>query len=154
MVQDDVVAADLPRRGDDERRRVLLRRLRHDLRHLERHGGVEPPGLERGQARTPLGDDRIADAVEVGTVGDEVVAVSLQLDGLASRVLLELERPRAHSALAQVGERHVGRVDGRVAGGEHEEERRLRTLELEDHRVGVGRLDRLDVDVPVTRRMR
>src|SRR5206468_12958969 len=56
VVEDDIVAAVLSHLGDHERRRALLEALRHGLRDVERHEGVEPAGLEGGQARAALPD--------------------------------------------------------------------------------------------------
>jgi len=47
----------------------------------------------------------------------------------------------------------VSGVDRSVAGGEHQEQRGLRLLQAKDRRVGVRRLDRLDVGVPVLSRI-
>ena len=149
VVEDDVVAAVLSHLGDHERRRALLEALRHGLRDVERHEGVEPAGLEGGQARAALPDDGVANAVEVGTAGHEVVGIPLELDHLPSLVLLEPERSRAHAALAQLGEGDVGRIHGGVAGGEHEEEGGLGPLEPEHDGMRLRRLDGLDIGIPV-----
>ena len=149
VIHDHVVAAVLTDLGDDHRGHVLLDRLGHELRHLERDAGVEPAGLQRGQPRPALGDDRIADAVEIRPAGHEILGVSLEHDELAARILLELEGPGADAALTQLGQRHVGGIHGRIPRREHQDQRGLGPLEPEDHRVGVGRLDGLDVGVPV-----
>jgi len=61
----------------------------------------------------------------------------------------ELEGAGAQAMRAVLGQRHVRGNDGRVAGGEHRQQRRLRALEPEDDGNGVGRLDGLDVGVPL-----
>src|SRR6266508_4159858 len=61
----------------------------------------------------------------------------------------ELEGAGAQATRAVLGQRHVRGNDGRVAGGEHRQQRRLRALEPEDDGNGVGRLDGLDVGVPL-----
>jgi hypothetical protein len=140
-------------RGDHELGYRLLHLLRRGLGRLARHGDVELSRLEGSRPRAALNDDHVPEPVEVGPVLDEVVLVLHVLDELAAAPLLDLERPRAHAAGAVVGGVHVGGIDRRVAGGEEHEERRLRPLEPEDHRVGVGRLDGLHVRVPVLARV-
>ena len=109
---------------------------------------VELAGLKRRDLRGAVADDHELDAVEIRPPLDEVVGILHVLDRLARLVLLELERPGADALVLELGERHVGGEDRRVSRGEHGQERRLRSLEPEDHGVGVGRLDGLDVLVP------
>ena len=153
LVHDDVVGHAGRHRGDHELGHRLLHLLRRGLGRLARHGDVELSRLEGGRPRAALDDDHVAEPVEVGPVLDEVVLVLHVLDELAAAPLLDLERPRAHAAGAVVGGVHVGGIDRRVAGGEEHEERRLRPLEPEDHRVGVRRLDGLHVGIPVLARV-
>ena len=68
-------------------------------------------GFEEVQPGAPLPDDGVADAVEMGPVGNEVVGVALQLHHLASQPLLLTKRPGADALLAQLVERHVGGID-------------------------------------------
>src|SRR5439155_18833558 len=107
------------------------------------------PGLERRQRTAALGDDQIAQPVEIRPSLHEVARVLDLLDELALAPLLDLERPGADAAGAVARRRHVSGVDRREAGGEHEQERRLRALETDDHRARIDRLDAVDVDVPL-----
>ena len=76
------------------------------------------------------------------------LAASPAFEVLAGPVLLQLEGSGADAPRPELGERHVGRVDRRVAGGEHEDQRGLRPVEPEDDGGRVRRLDGLDVLVP------
>src|SRR5437867_4978135 len=133
----------------DELRRPLLELLGDGLGRLAGKRHVHPPGLERRHRSAALGDDQIAQPVEIRPSLHEVARVLDVLDELALAPLLDLERPGADAAGAVARRRHVSGVDRREAGGEHEQERRLRALETDDHRARIDRLDAVDVDVPL-----
>jgi hypothetical protein len=136
-----------------------------DLRHGRLHlvgdrlgpltgeGDVEATGLERRVLRPALHDDHVADAVEIRPALDEVIGILHQLDVLTPLPLLELERPGPDTARAHLGGGDVGGIHRRVPGREHEEQRRLRPLEMEDDGVRIRRLDVVDVGVPVLARV-
>src|SRR5262252_6438395 len=96
-----------------------------------------------------LGDDHGPEPVEIGSALHEVVRILHVLHELAAAPFLELERTRAHAAIALVGQRHMGRIDGGLTRGQHHEDGRLGSLETEDHGVGLRRFDGLDVGIPV-----
>src|SRR5205823_9704946 len=67
---------------------------------------------------------------------------TLSLHDALPILLLQLEGSGAHALLPKIRERHVRRIDGRVARRQHEQQRRLRPLHAEDDGVGLRRLDR------------
>ena len=152
-VHDDVVVDVLADRRHHELRHRLLELLGLRLRGLAGIGHVDGARLQRGRARAALDDDDVLQPVEVRPALDEVVGVPDVLDELALAPFLELEGPRSHAARPVARRRDVGGVDGAVARGQHHEDRRLGALEVEDDRVRVGRLDLLDVGVPVLARV-
>ena len=94
--------------GDDHARHGRLELVGDVLRRLARPRHVEPPGLDRRRPRAALADDDVLEPVEVRPALHEVVRVLHVLDELAPAPFLELERPRAHAAIALVG--HAARA--------------------------------------------
>ena len=152
-VHDDVVGHALGDLVEHHLRHRLLQLLHRPLGRLARHGRVELPGLEGGRARPPFDDDHVPEPIEVRPPLDEVVGVLDVLDELSLAPLLELERPGADAGRAVLGGRDVGGVDGRVARGQHHEQRGLRPLQAEHDGVRVRRLHVLHVGVPVLARV-
>ena len=152
-VHDDVVADRLSHGGDDHLGYRLLQLLGDGLGCLAGERHVELARLERGDPGAAVLDDHVAQAVEVRPALHEVVGVLHVVHVLALAPFLELEGTGADAARAVARGREVGGIDGRVARGEHQEERRLRALEMKDHGVGIRRLDGLDIGVPVLARI-
>ena len=144
------VAGDL---GADQLGQRRLQLLGHGPRGIAGERHVHSPRLDRGRLAAAIAHDEVAQAVEIRAALLEVVGVADVLDHLAAPPLLELERPGADAAVAHLGGRDVRGIDGRLAGGQHGQQRGLRPLEPEDDGGGIGRLDGLDVDVPVLARV-
>src|SRR3984893_12188918 len=152
-VEGEVIEHDRVHLGDHEPRGSLPELIGEGLRGLTRERHVHAPRLERRGRGAALGDDQVAQAVEVGPALHEVVGVLHVLEELALAPFLDLERPRAHAAGAVASRRHVRGVDRRESRGQHQQEGRLRVLQTEDDRPGIDRVDSLHVVVPLTPRV-
>jgi len=95
----------------------------------------------------------VAERVQVGPALDEVVGVLHVIDELALAPLLDLEGAGADASRTVARGRDVRGIDRGIAGCKHQQQRRLRPLQPEDHRVRIGSLDCLDVGVPVLARV-
>src|SRR5689334_15519651 len=82
---------------DHELRGCLLQLIGDGLRGFTGERHVDAPRLERRGRCAALGNDQVAQAVEVGPALHEVVGVLHVLEELALAPLLDLERPRAHA---------------------------------------------------------
>ncbi len=82
-----------------------------------------------------------------------VVGVAHQRDALVRLERGELERSGADRLGAHVAAGHVARIDGREAGGEEAEERRLRPAEMEAHLMVALDGDLLEVRIPFLARV-
>ena len=104
-------------------------------RHLVRKGHVELAGDKGEDRRRAVRNDREVDAVEIGQPRLPVIRVADQLDVLVGLVFDELEGAGADRMLAHLGRGDVAGIDRRLAGGEQQQKRRLRPLQMENRLV-------------------
>ena len=122
-------------------------------RHLVGEGQIEFAGDEPQERGRAAWQDRVFDAVEVGTTLFPVIGISRQSDRLVRFKLDEFEGASADPMAAHVARRHVAGVDRRVSGSEQREQGRLRALKMKDGVVVAVGGDFLDILVPALSRV-
>ena len=143
--------ASMPR-FDTSKRLSLLQPVEIGERQAIIGAELDLARLERRGSRGLVGDDAPDDAVEIGILLAPVVRVALGDDELAALVLDELERSRADRrgvgrvledvrALEDVARRDVAEV----AKSAQQQVQRHRTRIAEHRRMGIGRIDRLEI---------
>ena len=140
-------------RGHHELGHCLLEPFRDWLGRLARERRVHAASLERRRRRAPLADDQIPEATQIRSSLDEIVRVLHVLDELALSPLFQLEGPGPDATRAIAGWWHVSRVDRRVAGCEHQEQRGLRPSQSEHDGLGIDGFNGFDVRIPVSPRV-
>ena len=145
----DQVQPDIGRRGHANRFRRLLQDVApNGLGHLGWHGHVHLAGHEGQHGGGAIGDDGEFNRIEIRFARAPVILITGQLDVFVLLEFDKLERPGADRRGAHFRSGDVARINRRVAGGEHRQQRRLRPIQLEGHFQIAVRHHRLHVVVP------